>query len=406
MFVSTRSLSIIDGIDGILDKKIMDEAKNFIDDKPLYEFIYDWITRRLHEFDKHELNGEKLSLLIEHEMFSDVQGTAETIISNFCSLPDKYTFTMELPAEMNAKIKFILGSINLSDNIRLVRVDNDFKSMFSIGEYDSGSMGMLGLLGLPGLATMAHNWKDNSCVLQIQTKGYTTKYGQTATIQDAIASIKSVFGLGIALRIFRRVWNYNPSLQRTRVNIHRFESKKWVLHGSEELSAELSEAISNVRIEDMGGNIDDAHISEAAMNNLNLMRELYNSPGHMQRLALAGQWLFDSYQGSNSLLSFVQATVAIEILLGSKDVSDLLGLNELLKNRCAYLIGKSQAQRDRIMKDFGEIYNVRSKIVHAGKARLSAREQEMLFKLRWMCSRVIQEEMNLIAADKPKVKAS
>jgi Apea-like HEPN len=91
--------------------------------------------------------------------------------------------------------------------------------------------------------------------------------------------------------------------------------------------------------------------------------------------------------------------IALEILLGDKQRSDLMGLSELLRNRCAYLIGKNQRQRESILDDFGRIYDVRSQIVHRGKSRLSRQEQYLFFRLRWMCFRVIQEEVRLLEAD-------
>ena len=71
-----------------------------------------------------------------------------------------------------------------------------------------------------------------------------------------------------------------------------------------------------------------------------------------EKLSLAGQWLFDSYVGNNELLSFIQTMVDLEILLGDKNISDIMGLGELLRNRCAYLIGLNQSQREEILNDF------------------------------------------------------
>ena len=104
--------------------------------------------------------------------------------------------------------------------------------------------------------------------------------------------------------------------------------------------------------------------------------------------------------GTNQLLSFVQATVAMEILLGEGSKSDVIGIGELLRNRCAYLIGKSRGQREELLKDFEKIYDVRSKIVHRGKSRLTFEERSLFNKLQWMCRRVISEELGLIAKDK------
>ena len=91
--------------------------------------------------------------------------------------------------------------------------------------------------------------------------------------------------------------------------------------------------------------------------------------------------------------------IVLEILLGEEDRSDEIGLGELLRNRCAYLIGKTHKQRSEILRDFNRIYAVRSLIVHRGKSRLTPDERSLFHKLRWMCRRVIEEELTLLKAD-------
>ena len=92
----------------------------------------------------------------------------------------------------------------------------------------------------------------------------------------------------------------------------------------------------------------------------------------------------------------------MEILLGEKAISDIIGLGELLRNRCAYLIGDSHKQREDILRNFKDIYDVRSKIVHRGKATLNIYERVLFSKLQWMCRRVIQKEIELLQKDVTK----
>ena len=49
------------------------------------------------------------------------------------------------------------------------------------------------------------------------------------------------------------------------------------------------------------------------------------------------------------------------------------------------------------MKKFKDIYDIRSRIVHRGKSRLTYRERVLFDTLRLMCRRVIQKEIELIA---------
>ena len=127
------------------------------------------------------------------------------------------------------------------------------------------------------------------------------------------------------------------------------------------------------------------------------MTSVFSAVPSPRRILLAAQWLFDSYGGTDEMLSFVQAAVVLEILLGDKAVSDVVGLGELLRNRCAYLISRSQVQREEILSEFPRIYAVRSKIVHEGKKRLNQEEWRLFSRLRWMFARVIQSEVQLLS---------
>ena len=89
------------------------------------------------------------------------------------------------------------------------------------------------------------------------------------------------------------------------------------------------------------------------------------------RMVRAAQWYFDSLAGDNEFLQFVQAMVALEILIGgTKEENARVGIGELMRNRIAYLIGRSIEERRVIMRTFDAIYDVRSSIVHAGHSRL------------------------------------
>jgi hypothetical protein len=92
-------------------------------------------------------------------------------------------------------------------------------------------------------------------------------------------------------------------------------------------------------------------------------------------------------------------TVVLEILLGEKATSDLMGIGELIGNRCSYLIGKSHKQRSDVLSTFKKIYDIRSGIVHRGKNRLSWEERRLSLRLQWMCLRAIQEEVELLKKD-------
>jgi Apea-like HEPN len=126
------------------------------------------------------------------------------------------------------------------------------------------------------------------------------------------------------------------------------------------------------------------------------MRAVFSGGPKAEPIVLASEWFFNSYTGNDQLLSYVQAMVVLEILLGDKTTSKEIGLGRLLSNRCAYLIGTTQEERAAILSDFNQIYDVRSDIVHEGKSRLTRDERVLFYTLQSFCHRVIQEEIKLL----------
>jgi hypothetical protein len=157
---------------------------------------------------------------------------------------------------------------------------------------------------------------------------------------------------------------------RSYLIVHRREDDKWVVWTTLELPQDISETLNNFEVNDLDGKIDASQIGGWISDRFKLISCAFRNASKAEKVLLAGQWLLDSYVGKNELLSFVQTTVALEILLGEKAKSDIIGIGELLRNRCAYLIGKSHSQREEILEDFERIYDVRSKIVHRGKSWL------------------------------------
>lgn len=88
--------------------------------------------------------------------------------------------------------------------------------------------------------------------------------------------------------------------------------------------------------------------------------------------------------------------ICLEVILSDKKLSEVVGLGKLMSNRCAYLISTTQRERDEVLKQFDEIYDTRCSIVHRGKDRLTNTERESLSTLRWLCSRVLRKEIELL----------
>lgn len=252
-----------------------------------------------------------------------------------------------------------------------------------------------------GLFPRSVGVSEDVVYLRADVAGFVPTLGVTRPLEDFSATVRAFYGLGIALRLFRA--GSAPPGQVTERPVLVFEAAApdaFDFREPHQFGAEVNRGIDGIRVDPLGNKFTEDQLRRIARETLEEIRDVFSADAEAAEGVLrAAQWLFDSHGGGNQLLSYVQATVALEILLGDKAASDQVGLGELLRNRCAYLIGSSRSQREEILDDFNRIYFTRSRIVHQGKSRLSRSDLRDLSRLRWMCSRVIQEEVKLIRAD-------
>jgi hypothetical protein len=143
-------------------------------------------------------------------------------------------------------------------------------------------------------------------------------------------------------------------------------------------------------------------LADDARNDPDLMRQKLTRISSVFRsdmgknIALSARWLFESHCGRDALLQYIQAAVAIEILLGDEEADPSVGLTTLMANRCAFLIAKTPAARTNLLQLFREIYKVRSKIVHRGKSRLNAQEMGLFRSLHLILRTIIDNEQRLL----------
>ncbi|MDR4498436.1 MAG: HEPN domain-containing protein [Candidatus Scalindua sp.] len=379
---------------------IVERLESYIGELPLYEFLCSYLSKELTE--EQEYNSSiSVSKLTDIEKYSNVVETAERLIETFDSLPWKYVFTLKFKQFLSPIFEEASNRYQLSDTISLTKPDAQLNNEYPLQLGIKASDNELGLIrGF--LARESDEWWDKDFVyLQFVFEGFVGKYLSTQTNVNFVSMLKSFCGLSIALRLIKVEYSYRLELPKTYFYVHRYIDGKWIKEETEELSEDLSRTINDLVFHDLEGKINDIINKKIWMIKcLSKLKRVFSNIEQSERLLLAGQWFFDSYTGRNDLLSFVQVMVAVEILLGDKATSDVVGINELLRNRCAYLIGKDYKQREQILDDFKAIYEIRSKIVHRGKSKLNLKERYLFNKLQWLCRRVIQKEIELIAENK------
>jgi hypothetical protein len=393
-FLNRRSLFPILPLESILpgSGQIRDNLEAFIGESPLFDFVYGKLSRELNEGEQYN-PAYPDELLSENSKYSDLNSLSARLIDEFDSLPWKYCFTFQINGSIG---KYVTDEITtITDDIRAIKSGTELVTNYplesGIEERDRYLHGG-GLLG----GASPHNWSDESLYIQIYTEGFVGKFITTTPETYAIDTFKSLLGILIALRLIKVSSSYSSSVIKSRVYTHRLNST-WEIKDSIALDDDISKSINNLEYDDLDGSLDTDLKKQAVLRQrFNILGKALSHIESSEKLSLAGRWLFESYCGSNELLSFIQTTVCLEILLGDKAVSDQMGLGELLRNRCAYLIGKNHSQREEVLSDFKKIYDIRSKIVHRGKSQLKIHERSLFRKLQWMANRVIQEEIELI----------
>lgn len=376
--------------------KIKDSLEQYIDEYPIIDFVIDRISEILHQTQDYDSSSSPA--LYELEPFSNPEELAKQLVEELDSLPWSYQISVSLPPSVSSAIRYTGESFSISDRCSLSRIGEAFQNTYPLSTGDEkidDSIHWKSALSLLKLSSTP-TWPSDRNVLQFEVEGFIARGSRNNPIYDYERRLKAIFGALIALRVLKFTSHYGSEDKQLSVYFHQLQPDgSYMLRGAYEMDRDHSYAISGLSRNTTGeDDWTEKRVIAYTEKQLELTGKVIDVKRH-EKVTLAAQWLFESHSSRDQLLAFVKAMISLEILLGDKGASDLIGIGELIRNRCAYLIGKSHDERDQIMKEFNELYAIRSKIVHTGKARLNIREQSLLGRLRWMCERVLQEEMRL-----------
>lgn len=405
IFLDYETVVGLEKLDKILPQSgpIHKNLKKYIGDAPLSTFIGETISGELVETFECDSKIKGVSL-ISMTNYNDPKAVALRLIEEFNSLPFNYLVSFEFPPPLGERLREkIEKPFQLSSTMKIILPDGQYDQTYPLNTgkkridrelFDSYWV----LENLGGRETK--KWNRKAVYLQIDVRGFVGKYSLMPPIAEVIATVKSIFGLSIALD-FMSV--KRKHLVRPRVRhliIHRQINDQWRIFKTQKLPMDFAEVLDNVEISENNGQKVDGKNTQLNQTLLFFLQLLFSSPAERnERLLKANQWFMDSYMGSNELLAFVQTMIVMEVLLGGKE-SQKIGIGELLSSRCGYLIGKNHEDRDQVIEIVKDIYDVRSNIVHRGKNTLSTNEKELFYKLRWLSSRIILKEMMLLSEDR------
>lgn len=365
------------------------DLDRWIGDDPASSFATGYLTARLNEQAEFDHQAEVQPILsILNVTASDL---ANDIVDGLGSLPWNLEIALPIPrSAADAATRAVgAGELSLAPHLAVEAQGGSLTYAWPPPSY--------GLLGR--VIASGSSQAEAPALLRYSGQGYTRHYTPTPLVADAMEAFLGIVGLCVVLGLFRTHAMSSTMPQKRSVEVFRRDPSGKREHlTSHEYPLDVSEFLLG-----LGGGavLRDGFDPDGSFTRrqLGLLKAALGE--RADRSILRGaHWFAESLaRRNNDLLSFIQGTVALEILLGEKAASDLVGIGELLANRCAYLIGKSHNERSQIRTDVKAIYDTRSRIVHRGHSRLSTRERSQLGRLRGLCMDVMDREMVLCAAD-------
>lgn len=361
-------------------------VKNIISEHPLRDFCLDWLSREFHPREYLEDVGPiHLKYL---DGIKDYELLADEIWKDFIGLPYEYKIFLPMPERLHTLIPDDVAVSDLPRGIRIIRWNAELSKIYPEVFLCQSEMPRF---RRNYLDVEREGAPEEFLCFELSCSGYFDGYNLTNSNHDALDIIRSFMGVCFALRMIKHSV-YGDGKPSGAIFKYRSEDKSIIYEG-----------ITPVR-----GGVFTTFSQISPRFNVNKGRGFYKTATEKinkvflsrksDKILLAARWLFDSLIGDNQLLSFVQATICIEILLGDQKQSDYLSISAMLSNRCAYMLGRNDVEREKILDDFRKIYVVRSDIVHKGKSRLSEEDLSKLNLVSSYAARVIEKEIDLIAA--------
>lgn len=387
IYVDVATLVDFDEVESRLSTEEQKVLKRYVGERPLVNFAQAFLNNR---FEYRAYTHGARERLTE---FCDVHELAEAMVCSIEKLPHEYTFALAFSDALNSVIPE--GQWSISPTIHVAKGDL-FRSKFpfhreEVPDDDRFMVKFAKLLDQPVPAP------DKAHIIFCMS-GYLQRFSASPSQEVVDLQIRSFFGLAL---VFNVVQYHVPPPKMEHVYVYAHVPNA---HGPNEpwlrfaLSTSTSRVIQALNAANTGPTWGWTDLAGNGGEWVRWVLEHHKG----ERLVRAARWFFDSFGADSLLLQYLQAMICLEILVGDEaSKGQETSIVFTLKNRCAYLIGVDLAERDKIMRDIGRIYQVRSDIVHNGLSQLSTEDRALLPLLRWYCARVITTEAQRLGAVVP-----
>lgn len=310
---------------------------------------------------------------------------AKGLISAFESLPWRYHFSMPLPGLTSSTLQMDQGLTQVSPTIQLIA-----------GWYLNAEKSSPPPHPPTERSEVSEDkWDPKLIYARIRVDGYVSSDRKSESVLHAHDLFFSLIGLLVAFKILESDYLWaNGDEQRHSISVSLLGDQVEQHIASIDLDSTY-QSLAN----DLGySTLDFLPLIDSPNARAEIHARIIDAlrPCTNDRISSAAKWFLDSHAGNNAQVKFVQLMIAFEIMLGDRAMSKETGIATLMANRCAYMIGKSSQDRDRLINAFKTGYDIRSRIVHAGTSRLTHKEKINFKVMQDLCSEVIQHEARML----------
>ncbi len=392
-YILINDLQWVDDIEGILPQEVREKIERFIGDDGLARLVLSEIDNARDRQDNYEpiIPGQKIS---DISFIKDTIKFSKSIVDSLTSIPKRYVLTAMLPTGFSTYINEACDEVvNLPAGIKL-RTGKNLNEKVSVNSpHERVNYGLF-------RDWLSDKDYDRSIKLDhiyfsLPIIGYAVPSSSSVMGREMEDHMRAFYGTSLALDLMSTKWQANSHKNPYIMIYNHEESEILVTEDLEEDLLDRHHLLSSYSFSQRSTSNRKKKLEQY----LNKIGTIFNNNIDCRKLFSACVWYYRSKVNMRPVDSLLQATIAIEVMLGDRKAAEGIGLTNLLASRCAYLLGTSTRSRNEIAAKFKRVYDLRSQVVHEGKHLLKLADRETVGIAQSLCSSIIRSELDICAAE-------
>lgn len=386
--VLTKDRMWLEDLTNQLTPNIRKSFDKYLDGSGISGFVRSNFFRRL------LVEGEALprtsQKLDKYEMFSDPLSIARTVCDEIESLPWQYRVILRASSALAFRLKGKSFSIKITNQLSVVSHDQLPSDIPIENEHEALNKW---IKARSSSANHPDKLDQDGAYFIYRSSGFVDERINSKIVREASDEIRAFYGACIALNLFYDDYfgfGFEPDEESSVVFIHRIDDTAELV-SLEAADTDLQRAMQLDTTAEFDHRVKEGESIESILEPAVKISESEESA----RLNTAAVWLLRTYLSSTDIDRVLESTITMEVLLGDREASDRVGLSKLMANRCAYALGNTQEERQKIIDFFVKFYKVRSDIVHSGKFKPSEIEKGVVGRGVSLASRILRHEISI-----------